>query len=279
MPPYGVQDPDLTQGTMHDHNCTLTGQGPLTLLLVHGYGCDQDMWRSVIPTLAKHYRVMAFDQAGCGRRGLVPYDRQRHADLTGYAEDLVAVVRHQGVGPVVVVGHSVSAMIGVLAAQRAPDLIQGLAMIGPSPCYLQEGDYPGGFSREDIAGLLEALDANHRTWAATMAPVIMGNLERPSLATELEESFCRMDPVAASGFARATFLADNRRDLASVRVPTLILQCRDDAIANAQVGQYIHDHIPGSTLVHLQATGHCPHLSAPDEVLTVLLAWLRTQHA
>jgi sigma-B regulation protein RsbQ len=180
---------------------------------------------------------------------------------------------------VVFVGHSVSAMIGVLACRRAPELFRALAMIGPSPCYLDDGDYRGGFSRADIEGLLAMLDANHRTWAAAMAPQIMGNLDRPALADELQESFCRMDPVAARGFARATFTADNRADLAAVRIPTLIMQCSADAIAGPEVGAFVHARIPGSTLVQLAATGHCPNLSAPDEVIAVLDRWLGTLDA
>jgi sigma-B regulation protein RsbQ len=258
----------------HHHNLTMAGIGPGTLLFAHGYGCDQDMWRMVIPGLTDRWRVAAFDHAGCGRRGLVPYDPRRHAGLDGYADDVVALIRNHGLGPVVFVGHSVSAMIGVLACRRAPELFRALVMIGPSPCYLDDGDYRGGFRREDIEGLLAALDANHRTWAATLAPQIMGNLDRPALADELQESFCRMDPAAARGFARATFTADNRGDLAHVRVPTLIMQCSQDAIANPAVGDFVHARIPGSTLVRLAATGHCPNLSAPAEVVAVLSGWL-----
>ncbi len=230
----------------------------------------------VAPAFTDRWRVAAFDHAGCGRRGLVPYDPRRHASLAGYAEDVIALIRSHDLGPVVFVGHSVSAMIGVLACRQAPELFRALAMIGPSPYYLNQGEYHGGFRAEDIEGLLAALDANHRTWAATLAPQIMGNLDRPTLAGELEESFCRMDPVAARGFARATFTSDNREDLAHVRMPTLIMQCSQDAIANPAVGAYVHARIAGSTLVQLAATGHCPNLSAPAEVVAVLDRWLAT---
>lgn len=258
----------------HHHNLTLAGAGGSTLLFAHGYGCDQDMWRLVIPALAATRRVAAFDHAGCGRRGLVPWDQRRHATLDGYADDVVGLIRRSGLAPVIHVGHSVSAMIGVLAYARAPELFRGLVMIGPSPCYLDDGDYRGGFSRQDIEGLLAALDANHASWAAALAPRIMGNLHRPELADELAQSFCRMDPVAARGFARATFTADNRRDLADVRIPTLIMQCSEDAIAGERVGRYVHEAIPHSDFVKLAATGHCPNLSAPHEVVEVLRAWL-----
>ena len=259
---------------MSDHNITISGNGPTTLLFAHGYGCDQDMWRWVAPAFADRYRVVTFDHAGCGRRDLVPYDVGRYTSLDAYAEDMLGLIDRHDLAPVIIVGHSVSAMIAVLASLRAPQAVRALALIGPSPCYCNDGDYRGGFEPADIVGLLDALDANHQTWAASLAPEIMGNAERPELAEELTASFCRMDPLAARGFAQVTFTADNRTDLPQVQVPTLIMQCSDDMIAGEAVGAYVHAAIPGSELVHLKATGHCPNLSAPDEVTTELARWL-----
>lgn len=259
---------------MHDHNITMSGDGALTLLFAHGYGCDQDMWRWVAPAFADRYRVVTFDHAGCGRHGVVPYDAARYTSLDAYVDDVLGLIERYDLAPVILVGHSVSAMIALLASLRAPQTIRAMALVGPSPCYRNDGDYRGGFEPADIVGLLDALDANLQTWAASLAPQIMGNAERPALAEELTASFCRMDPLAARGFAEVTFTADNRADLPRVQVPTLIMQCSDDIIAGEAVGAYVQAAIPGSELVHLKATGHCPNLSAPDEVIAALYDWL-----
>jgi sigma-B regulation protein RsbQ len=245
-----------------------------TIVFAHGYGCDQNMWRFVAPAFAADHRVVLFDLAGCGHADPAMFSPARHASLGGHADDVVAMLRELGRGPVIFVGHSVSAMIGALAAIQAPDLFQALVMVGPSPCYLNDGDYPGGFAREDIEGLLDLLDGNHHAWAAQMAPVIMGNPGRPELAAELQASFCRMDPVAARLFARVTFLSDARPEVPMIAVPTLILQSQDDAVAPVAVGQWVADRVRGSSLVHLGATGHCPHVSAPEETARAIRAWL-----
>jgi sigma-B regulation protein RsbQ len=205
---------------------------------------------------------------------LVPYAPDRFRDLEGYADALIALIRHHQLAPVVLVGHSVSAMIGILVHLRAPECVRALALIGPSPCYFNDDSYSGGFSADDVAGLLDALHANRHTWADSMAPLIMGNSERPELGEELRESFCRMDPQAAVDFARITFTSDHRAILSQVSVPTLILQCANDPIANEAVGAYVHAQIPDSQLVQLAATGHCPNVSAPEEVIAVLRPWL-----
>jgi sigma-B regulation protein RsbQ len=240
------------------------------IVFAHGFGCDQEMWRFVAPDFEVDHRVVLFDHVGSGRSDLSAYDSQKYGSLRGYATDLVEICRELGLSDVVYVGHSVSAMIGVLAYRQAPELFGALVMVGPSPRYVDDVDYTGGFSRSDIAGLLDALDSNHLGWSAQMAPVIMGNSERPELAEELTNSFCRTDPGIAREFARVTFLSDNRADLAAVAVPTLVLQCADDAIAPDVVGSYVHDHIPGSVLTRLQATGHCPNLSAPEETTAAI---------
>jgi sigma-B regulation protein RsbQ len=244
------------------------------VLFAHGFGCDQTMWRAVVPAFEADHRVVLFDHVGSGGSELSAYDPVKYGTLRGYATDVVEICRELGLTDVVLVGHSVSAMIGVLATTQAPELFGVLVMIGPNPRYVDDGDYVGGFSRADVVALLEALDSNHLGWSERMAPVIMGNPDRPQLAEELTTSFCRTDPDVARQFARVTFLSDSRADLASVPVPTLVLQCRDDAIAPDAVGRYVHEHVPGSTLVRLRATGHCPHLSAPAETAAAIRSFL-----
>jgi len=244
------------------------------MVFAHGFGCDQEMWRLVVPAFETDHRVVLFDHVGSGRSDLSAYDPVRYGSLEGYAADVVEICRELDLDDVVLVGHSVSAMIGVLAAARAPELFGALVMVGPSPRYVDNGDYVGGFSREDIAALLESLDSNHLGWSAAMAPVIMGNPDRPELTAELTNSFCRTDPDIARQFARVTFLSDNRADLPGVRVPTLVLQCTADAIAPEAVGRYVHEHVPGSVYTLLSATGHCPHLSAPAETTAAIRAFL-----
>jgi sigma-B regulation protein RsbQ len=237
------------------------------------------MWRYLVPEFEVDHRVVLFDYVGSGKSDLSAYDPDRYGSLRGYAADVVDICRELGLTDVVFVGHSVSAMIGVLALQQAPELFGALVMIGPNPRYVDEegapdGGYVGGFSRSDVAGLLEALDANHLGWSAQMAPLIMGNADRPELAEELTNSFCRTDPDIARQFARVTFLSDNRADLPGVAVPTLVLQCSQDVIAPDPVGRYVHEQIPGSTFTQLAATGHCPHLSAPDETIAAIRDFL-----
>jgi sigma-B regulation protein RsbQ len=246
------------------------------MVLVHGFGCDQEMWRLVVPDLATDHRVVTFDLVGFGRSDVRAYDRERYGTLHGHAADVVALCRELELRDVVLVGHSVSAIIAVLAQQLAPELFGALVLIGPNPRYVDDGDYTGGFTRDDIAALLDALDSNQLAWSAAMGPTIMGNPDRPELAEELTRSFCRTDPGVARHFARVTFLSDNRADLAGVTVPTLVLQCTDDAIAPEPVGRYVHRAVPGSTFVQLAATGHCPHLSAPAETVAAIRAFLAT---
>jgi sigma-B regulation protein RsbQ len=246
------------------------------MVLAHGFGCDQNMWRFVAPAFEATNLVVRFDHVGAGGSDWSAYDPDRYASLAGYADDVVEILEELDLHDVVFVGHSVSAMIGVLAAPRASERITALVLVGPSPRYLDDDGYTGGFTAEDIEGLLVSLDSNYLGWSTTMAPAIMGNPDRPQLGAELTDSFCRADPAIQSRFARATFLSDNRADLASVRVPTLILQCADDIIAPVAVGEFVHAQIPGSTLVRMQATGHCPNLSAPGETTAAIDRFLRT---
>jgi sigma-B regulation protein RsbQ len=243
------------------------------MIFAHGFGCDQHMWRLVAPAFEADYRVILFDHVGAGGSDLAAYDVDRYSSLDGYAEDVLEICRELDVVGAIFVGHSVSAMIGVLAANREPKRIGKLVLVGPSPRYLDDDGYIGGFSHADIDGLLESLDSNFLGWSSAMAPVIMGNPDRRELGEELTQSFCRSDPDLAARFARVTFLSDNRADLAAVGVPTLVLQCSDDAIAPRAVGEYVHREIAGSTLVQLAATGHCPNLSAPTETIDAIRAF------
>ena len=259
------------------NNVTVGGQvDGQPLVFAHGYGCDQNMWRFVAPAFGGQYRTVLFDFVGAGGSDLSAYDPRRYGSLQGYAADVVDVVRALDLHDVIFVGHSVSAMIGVLAASREPGRFAALVLVAPSPRYIDDEGYAGGFAETDIEELLASLDRNYLGWSTTMAPVIMANADRPELGAELTASFCRTDPEVAKRFARATFLSDNRADLAGVKLPTLVLQCSDDPIAPDSVGEYVHAQIPGSTLVKLRATGHCPNLSAPAETVTAIAAFLNT---
>ena len=257
------------------NNVTISGRGNgQPMLFAHGFGCDQNMWRHVAPAFADEYRIVLFDHVGAGGSDLSAYEPGRYASLDGYADDVLEICAELGFERVVFVGHSVSAMIGVLAARREPERFERLVLIGPSPRYVDEGDYVGGFSVEDVDGLLESLESNFLGWSGQMAPVIVGNPDRPELGEELTNSFCRTDPEIAKQFARVTFLSDNRADLPAVQTRSLILQCADDAIAPRAVGEYVHAQMPHSELVLLEATGHCPNLSAPDETIAAMRAFL-----
>ena len=257
------------------NNVRVTGRGTQAMLFAHGFGCDQNMWRFVAPAFADDYRVVLFDYVGSGRSDVAAYDAERYASLDGYADDVLDVCRALDLRDAVFVGHSVSAMIGVLAAKREPARFSDLILIGPSPRYLNDApDYVGGFEPSDIEGLLETMDKNYIGWANYLAPAIMANPDRPELGQELNDSFCSTDPVIARRFAEATFYADNRADLADVRIPSLILQCADDIIAPREVGEYVHRALDGSTLRQMQATGHCPHMSAPDETVALMREYL-----
>jgi sigma-B regulation protein RsbQ len=258
------------------NNVRLLGRGSTPLMLAHGFGCDQNMWRLVVPAFEPSHRVVLFDHVGAGQSDASAYDRQKYGTLDGYAVDVLEICRDLQLSDVVFVGHSVSAMIGVLAATREPDRFKALVLVAPSPRYIDDVDYVGGFSRQDIEGLLSSLDSNYLGWSSSMAPAIMGNADRPDLGADLTNSFCRADPEIAAHFARVSFFSDNRKDLAAVRPPTLILQCSDDLLAPYAVGDYVHRHIPASQLVVMKATGHCPNLSAPEETTEAIQAFLHS---
>ncbi|MFP2908202.1 alpha/beta fold hydrolase [Pyxidicoccus sp. 3LFB2] len=256
------------------NNVKVLGQGKQAMVFAHGFGCDQNMWRFITPAFQDRYQVVLFDHVGAGRSDASAYNRNRYGSLKGYAEDVLEILRALGLKQTVFVGHSVSAMIGVLAAAAEPERFDKLVLIGPSPCYINDGEYVGGFSRGDIDGLLDSLDSNYLGWSSAMAPVIMGNKDRPELGEELTNSFCRTDPEIARHFAHVTFLSDNRDDLAKVKTRSLVLQCSQDVIAPEVVGRYVHQQLTDSQLVVLKATGHCPNLSAPEETIAAMRLFL-----
>lgn len=244
------------------------------MVFAHGFGCDQTMWRLVAPAFEDRYRVVLFDHLGSGRSDLSAYDPVRHASLQGYADDLLALLRGLDLDDVVLVAHSVATMMAVLASAAEPQRFSRLVLVAPSPRYVDDDGYEGGFAAEDVDELLDALDSNYLGWSSAMTPVIMGNPDRPELASELENSFCRTDPAIARRFAEVTFRSDNRADLAGVVVPTLVLQCRDDALAPESVGRLVASSVQDGELALLAATGHCPQLSAPDETVAAIEAFL-----
>jgi sigma-B regulation protein RsbQ len=244
------------------------------MVFAHGFGCDKGMWRYVTPAFEDSYRIVLFDHVGAGGSDLSAYDPARYARLEGYAADVLEIVAALDLPPVVFVGHSVSAMIGALAAAQRPELFERLVLVGPSPRYIDDEGYRGGFGADEIAELLETMDGNYLGWSQHIAPVIMGVPGRPELGEELTSSFCRTDPDIARRFARTTFLSDNRDDLARVRTPSLVVQCRQDVIAPMEVGTYVHEHLADSELTVLDATGHCPNLSAPDELVGAMRRYL-----
>ncbi len=256
------------------NNVKVLGQGRQPMLFAHGFGCDQHMWRFLTPAFQEDYRLVLFDHVGAGQSDASAYNRLKYGSLKGYAQDVLDICHALDLQDVLFVGHSVSTMVGVLAAIAEPARFQKLVLIGPSPRYINDGDYVGGFTREDIDGLLESLDSNYLGWSSMMAPVIMGNPERPELGQELTNSFCRTHPEIARHFARVTFLSDNRADLPKLKRPSLLLQCSQDVIAPLSVGEYLHRALADSRLVVLGATGHCPHLSAPDETVAAMRPFL-----
>jgi sigma-B regulation protein RsbQ len=267
----------MTDTVLSRNNVRDFGAGSQPMMFAHGFGCDQNMWRYVAPAFEDEYRIVLFDYVGAGRSDLSAYDPERYGRLDGYADDVLDICHALDLRDVILVGHSVSSMVAVLAANREPDRFAHLILVGPSPRYINDPPaYVGGFERADIEGLLEMMDRNYIGWANFLAPAIMKNPDRPELGEELTESFCSTDPVIARRFAEATFFADNRADLPAVRVPTLILQCSDDMIAPVEVGEYTHRQVAGSTLHVLEATGHCPHMSHPEETIDAIRAYLRS---
>jgi sigma-B regulation protein RsbQ len=269
-----MADDVLSRNSVH-----IFGAGTQPMLFAHGFGCDQNMWRFMTPAFEDDYRIVLFDYVGAGKSDLSAYDADRYSRLDGYAQDILDVIHAADLQDVILIGHSVSSIIGVLAANREPDRFEHLIMIGPSPRYINDPpEYVGGFEREEIEGLLEMMDKNYIGWANFLAPAIMKNPDRPELGEELTESFCSTDPEVARRFAEATFFADNREDLRKLRVPSLILQCSEDMIAPQAVGEYTHGQLAGSTFHQMSATGHCPHMSHPQETIQAVREYLQPAH-
>ena len=265
----------MSSNVIQRNNVRVSGSGTQPILFAHGFGCDQNMWRYVAPAFADDYRIVLFDYVGSGNSDKSAFDRDRYGSLDGYAQDVLDVIHALDLHDVIFVGHSVSSMVGVIAANREPERFARLIMVGPSPRYINDGEYVGGFERADIDGLFEMMDKNFMGWANFLAPAIMKNPERPELGSELVESFCSTDPIIARRFAEATFYADNRADLAQVSVPSLILQCSDDMVAPLEVGEYLSNNLPNSTIRLMKANGHCPHMSHPDETIALIREYLQ----
>jgi sigma-B regulation protein RsbQ len=270
-------DKDTITNILLRNNVKTFGKGSQPMMFVHGFGCDQNMWRFITPAFEDDYRIVLFDYVGSGKSDIKAYNPERYADLNGYTEDILDVCRALQLRNVIVVGHSVSSMTALLSAIKEPEIFKSLIFVGPSPCYINQApDYVGGFERQDITELFAMMDKNFIGWANFLAPAIMKNSERPELGEELTESFCSTDPKIARQFAEATFFSDNRRDLPKLQIPSLILQCTDDLLAPLEVGHYVHQHTPNSTLRIMKATGHCPHMSAPEETILLIKEYLNS---
>ena len=264
----------MSDSILRRNNVNVFGQGEQPLIFAHGFGCDQNMWRFVTPAFENNFKIILFDYVGAGKSDRSAYNKERYASLNGYAQDVLEICAALNIRNSIFVGHSVSSMIGLLAALEQPNHFEKLIMVGPSPCYINDDGYFGGFDRKDIEGLLETMDKNYIGWSNFLAPNIMGNKDRPELGAELTESFCSTDPVIARQFAEATFFSDNRQDLMKLRTPSLILQCSDDIIAPLEVGDYLAKNLDNSTLRVMKATGHCPHMSAPAETIDLIEEYL-----
>ncbi len=256
------------------NNVSVQGSGSQPMIFAHGYGCDQNMWRYVYPAFLDKYKVILFDHVGAGNSDESYYKKDKYDSLQGYADDILEICAALELQNIILVGHSVSSMIAVLAANKEPSLFSNLIMVGPSPCYINKNGYKGGFEQEDIDELLVALDSNYLGWSSNMAPVIMGNPDRPELGEELTNSFCRTNPEIAKHFANVTFLSDNREDLKSLSIPALVIQCSEDVIAPQEVGQYVCNNTIDSKFKLINATGHCPNLSAPEETIDAIKTYL-----
>ncbi len=265
----------MDQDVLARNNVRVFGRGTQPMLFAHGFGCDQNMWRLLTPAFEEDYQIVLFDYVGSGHSDLRAYDPARYGTLDGYAQDVLDIVHALDLRDVVLVAHSVSSMVAVLAANQEPERFERLVLIGPSPRYINDDPYVGGFEQADIDGLLEMMDRNFIGWANFLGPAIMKNADRPELGEELTTSFCSTDPVVARRFAEATFLSDNRADVPKVRVPSLILQCSEDMVAPLEVGEYLHREMPDSTLRVMEATGHCPHMSHPEETIRLMQEYLQ----
>lgn len=249
------------------HNINVIGSGPRTAVMAHGFGCDQNMWRFLTPAFEQSHRMVLFDYTGSGKSDASQFSVEKYSSLTGYAQDLIDVCTFLNLENALFVGHSVSAMIGLIASLKVPSLFDKLVMICPSPCFLNLApDYFGGFDRADLEEMLAMMDKNYIGWANYLGPTVLGTDNPPELSAELSGSFCSTDPVIAKTFARATFFSDCRFLLPKAKHRTLILQSREDALAAPSIGEYVRTHMPASRLEVVTAKGHCLHMTHPVEV-------------
>lgn len=261
------------------NNVRVLGEGAQVLMFAHGFGCDQTMWRYIIPAYEKDYKIVLFDYVGCGKSDISQFTEERYSSLHGYALDIIEICESLNLRDVILVGHSVSSMVGMLASIQRPEYFRSLILVCPSPCYINKDGYQGGFEEKDLEGLMEVMDNNYVGWASFLAPVVMKNQEQPGLTEELEKSFCSMDKEITQNFARITFFSDNREDLSKVKVPSLVLQCSEDDIAPKEVGEYVKDKLENSTIYYMKATGHCPHMSHPVETIECISRYLEAELA
>lgn len=257
------------------NNVKISGKGTQPMMFAHGFGCDQHSWQFITDAFENDYKIILFDYVGAGKSDLSAFDPQKYSKLEGYAEDVLDICEALNLHNAIFVGHSVSSMIGILAANKNPEYFDKLILIGPSPRYLNDEGYCGGFERSDLENLFEFMDSNYLGWSSAMAPTIMGNASRPELGEFLTTSFCTTDPEIARSFARTTFFSDNRSDLKEVKVPSLTLQCREDIIAPQQIGKFVEENMPQNTLYLMRATGHCPHISEPQETISAIKNFLK----
>ncbi|MFT6898599.1 MAG: sigma-B regulation protein RsbQ [Paraglaciecola sp.] len=246
-----------------------------TVMLAHGFGCDQNMWRFMLPELEKHYQVVLFDYVGSGNSVLIDYSIEKYGKLEGYAEDIIDIIDELQLRDVTIIGHSVSAIIASIASLDIPLIIKKIVMVCPSPCFLNmPPDYEGGFERIDLEELIALMDKNYIGWANYLAPLVMGSSQSQELIGELSGSFCSTDPIIAKTFAKATFFSDYRHILPDITCSVLILQSSCDALASVGVGHYMVDNIPDSEMVIIAAEGHCLHMTHYQEIAPIIARFI-----
>lgn len=265
----------MTIDVLTAFNINTSGKGSRPILFANGLGCDQNVWRYVAPAFEDDYKVILFDYVGSGKSDKSIYNKDKYQSLNGYADDVLAICDALNTRDVILVAHSVSSMIGLLAAIKRPQFFSRIIMLGPSPCYMNIPPYFGGFTKEDLHQLLDLMKENYPQWASYFAPLAVGNPDRPQIADQVETTFCTADPDITCEFAKAAFLADNRADLCKLTVPTLIMQPAEDIVAPTQVGEYTHKNIAGSTIYYMKGTGHFPLLSAVDETISMIKQYLQ----
>jgi sigma-B regulation protein RsbQ len=271
--------PDVTPApsgpaVLRRNNVRVIGQGPRTLLLCNGFGYNQRFWDHLAPALAAQYQVVLFDHVGSGESDRQAYDAEKYNCLQGYAHDVIEICRALHLREAVLVGHSVGAIIALLAATTAPEHFGQVVLLTPSPCYINEPGYYGGFDRENLQQVLDGMQTDYHGWAYQFADLLMGDSNPPVLSEELGQFFWLTDSAIAQQFARVTFFSDNRADLPRLQLPTLLVLCQEDVVAPTEVGQYMLAHLPNAQLVTLHTTGHCPQLSAPLETLAAIQAFV-----